>query len=194
VVIIHDSLNNQLAELLPSDCKVVSITSATAPWLLRLSGSDKISFNEHRFNNPGDRHWFTEKIRFILRLAASKGKAFLVLGAIDCTSGCPPPMVVRGVKNVLEEKEFGGWFRDIVFAVEGGLKARVRFAQMSNKYLCTFPNNYYTMGLPPRSHTSFINLGISSIHSLISSKVTRSHSYSITHRNSSTDRTERPRF
>jgi hypothetical protein len=58
----------------------------------------------------------------------------------------------------------------------------------------TFPNKYYTIGLRPHSHTSFINLGISSIHSLISSKVTRSHSCSITLRNSSTDRTERPRF
>ena len=58
----------------------------------------------------------------------------------------------------------------------------------------TFPNNYSTIGLPPHSHTSFINLSILSIHSLIPSKVTRSHSCSITLRNSSTDRTERSRF
>jgi hypothetical protein len=68
----------------------------------------QISFNKCRFSSPGDRHWFTEKIRFILRLAASKGKTFLVLGAIDFTSGCPPPMVAREMKNLLEEKELEG--------------------------------------------------------------------------------------
>lgn len=95
VVIIRGNLNNQFAELPPSDCKVVSVISATAPWFLKLSGSDKISFNERRFSYLGDRRWFTEKIRFVLRLAASKGKTFLVLGAIDCTSSCPPSMVAR---------------------------------------------------------------------------------------------------
>lgn len=64
--------NNQFAELPPSDCKVVSVISATAPWFPKLSGSDKISFNERRFSNPGDRHWFTEKIRFVLRLASKQ--------------------------------------------------------------------------------------------------------------------------
>lgn len=28
-------------------------------------------------------------------------------------------MVAREMKNVLEEKEFGGWFREIVFAIDG---------------------------------------------------------------------------
>ena len=29
-------------------------------------------------------------------------------------------MVAREMKDVLEEEEFGGWFREIVFAIDGG--------------------------------------------------------------------------
>ena len=85
VVVVRDSLDNQLAELPPSDRKVISVISATAPWSPKLSGSDKIPFHAHRFSDAIDRYWLRDKIRFILRLAASKGKTYLTIGSMGCT-------------------------------------------------------------------------------------------------------------
>lgn len=88
--------NNQFAELPPSDCKVVSVISATAPWFPKLSGSDKISFNERRFSNPWRSTLVHRKDPLHLETCKqSKGKTFLVLGAIDGMSSCPPSMVAR---------------------------------------------------------------------------------------------------
>lgn len=59
-----------------------------------------------------------ERIRTILRIAYNNGQRRLVLGAMGCGAfNNPPAHMARLFKQVLEESEFQGLFRQIVFAV-----------------------------------------------------------------------------
>jgi hypothetical protein len=42
-------------------------------------------------------------------------------------------MVARELKNVLDGKELGGWFREIVFAIDGGLEPYGTFHQRARE-------------------------------------------------------------
>ncbi len=59
-----------------------------------------------------------ERIRTILRIAYNNGQRRLVLGAMGCGAfKNPPAHMARLFKQVMEEREFQGLFRQIVFAI-----------------------------------------------------------------------------
>ena len=65
-----------------------------------------------------DKPILKEKIRTILRIGALKGHDSLVLGALGCGAFCTPPaQMARLFHEVLDENEFQGRFRKIVFAI-----------------------------------------------------------------------------
>ena len=106
VTIFRDETFNILA---PIDRKVVSVISVSAPRFRREGDA---------FRKATDLPDLRQKIRLIYRMAACNGKTFLVLGAMGCGAyNCPAPVVAREMKAVLEEAEFEGWFREVVFAL-----------------------------------------------------------------------------
>lgn len=65
-----------------------------------------------------DKPVLKEKIRTILRIGALKGHDSLVLGALGCGVFCTPPaQMARLFHEVLDEPEFDGRFRKIIFAI-----------------------------------------------------------------------------
>ena len=65
-----------------------------------------------------DKPILKEKIRTILRIGALKGHDSLVLGALGCGAFCTPPaQMARLFHEVMDEQEFEGRFRKIVFAI-----------------------------------------------------------------------------
>ena len=68
-----------------------------------------------------DKPILKEKIRTILRIGALKGHDSLVLGALGCGAFCTPPaQMARLFHQVIDEPEFQGRFRKIVFAIIDG--------------------------------------------------------------------------
>jgi len=65
-----------------------------------------------------DKPILKEKIRTILRIGALKDHDSLVLGALGCGAFCTPPaQMARLFHQVLDEQEFQGRFKKIVFAI-----------------------------------------------------------------------------
>ncbi|MBR5707122.1 MAG: TIGR02452 family protein [Bacteroidaceae bacterium] len=65
-----------------------------------------------------DKTILREKIRTILRIGHLKGHDSLVLGALGCGAFCTPPaQMARLFHEVMDEQEFQGRFRKIVFAI-----------------------------------------------------------------------------
>ena len=65
-----------------------------------------------------DKPILKEKIRTILRIGALKGHDSLVLGALGCGAFCTPPaQMARLFHEVIDEQEFQGRFKKIVFAI-----------------------------------------------------------------------------
>ena len=65
-----------------------------------------------------DKPILKEKIRTILRIGALKGHDSLVLGALGCGAFCTPPaQMARLFHEVMDEEEFQGRFKKIVFAI-----------------------------------------------------------------------------
>jgi len=65
-----------------------------------------------------DKPILKEKIRTILRIGVLKKHDSLVLGALGCGAFCTPPaQMARLFHQVLDEKEFEGRFKKIVFAI-----------------------------------------------------------------------------
>ncbi len=65
-----------------------------------------------------DKPILKEKIRTILRIGVLKNHDSLVLGALGCGAFCTPPaQMARLFHQVLDEKEFEGYFKKIVFAI-----------------------------------------------------------------------------
>ena len=117
VVIYRDSIHNGLAPLAVNDRKVVAIITATSLWFPALTRSDEVPFHLRTFRDGYDRTWFREKFRFILRLAASQGQTYVILGAFGHQNGCPPAAIATAMKSVPEEREFDGCFRKFVFVI-----------------------------------------------------------------------------
>ena len=91
--------------------KAVSVISVAAP---RFTDPD-LAFSEA--SHYAD---LRDKIRLIYKMAVCNNKTFLVLGAMGCgTYNCPPFVVAREMKNILEEEEFNGWSQKVVFAIRG---------------------------------------------------------------------------
>ncbi len=65
-----------------------------------------------------DKPILKEKIRTILRIGVLKNHDSLVLGALGCGAFCTPPaQMARLFHQVLDEQEFQGRFKKIVFAI-----------------------------------------------------------------------------
>ncbi|MBR4842548.1 MAG: TIGR02452 family protein [Bacteroidaceae bacterium] len=65
-----------------------------------------------------DKPILKEKIRTILRIGIIKGHDSLVLGALGCGAFCTPPaQMARLFHEVIDETEFQGRFKKIVFAI-----------------------------------------------------------------------------
>ena len=76
------------------------------------------SLDENGNIPESDKPVLKEKIRTILRIGTLKGHDSLVLGALGCGAFCTPPaQMARLFHQVLDEEEFLGRFRKIVFAI-----------------------------------------------------------------------------
>ncbi|KEQ69497.1 hypothetical protein M436DRAFT_56092 [Aureobasidium namibiae CBS 147.97] len=114
VVVWKDTLDNGCVDLKEGVREVVSVVTVAAPRNPGLT-DDKKGFREE-----GVLGEFRNKVKLVLRCAAREGKTGLVLGALGCGAyRCPPELVAREMKGVLEEEEFRGWFDRVVFAVYG---------------------------------------------------------------------------
>lgn len=123
VVVFRDALDRGLAELPPAERAVVSVITVAAPRGPALApapgpagegdGGGRLAFA--RESDLGD---LREKIRLVYRCAAHNGQTSLVLGAMGCGAyACPPGVVAREMRTILEDEEFEGWFENVVFAV-----------------------------------------------------------------------------
>lgn len=112
IVVFRDTLDNDLAVLPSRERFVVAVLTAAAPCRPKLT-EDRLGFARQ-----SDLDDLTDKIRWVLRCAAQHGKTCLVLGAFGCGAfGCPPRLVAREMRKVLEDEEFEGWFEVVVFAI-----------------------------------------------------------------------------
>lgn len=114
VVVWKDTLDNGCVELEEGDREVVGVITVAAPRNPDLT-DDKLEFKDRMVLEE-----FRDKVRLVLRCAAREGKMAVVLGALGCGAyRCPPELVARGMKGVLAEEEFRGWFERVIFAVYG---------------------------------------------------------------------------
>ena len=114
VAVWKDTLENGCVELKEEDREVLAVVTVAAPRNPGLTDDKK------EFKEEGVLEEFRSKVRLVLRCAAREGKTGLVLGALGCGAyRCPPELVAREMKGVLEEEEFRGWFERVVFAVYG---------------------------------------------------------------------------
>lgn len=72
-----------------------------------------------KYSRPADRTMMKDKMRVMLRIAATNGHTRIVLGAFGCGSFANPRAeVALCFREVLEEGEFqGGWWERIAFAI-----------------------------------------------------------------------------
>ena len=88
---------------------VISIAAIARP---RLNGSGK------DFESKADKEDTRQRIRSLFRVAVLEGRKNLVLGALGCGAFKNPPRAVATLfREVLREKEFGGRFEGIWFAI-----------------------------------------------------------------------------
>ncbi|KAL6863683.1 hypothetical protein J3F83DRAFT_200703 [Trichoderma novae-zelandiae] len=131
VVVIRDDVASGHVLLHPDTAAarlpVVSVISIAAPTRLKRAteelmlnnGVQSITAKRAIYKNPQDRATMKAKMRFCLRVAASKGHGLLVLGALGCGAfGHPGDDVAECWLEVLREEEFGGgWWEEVWFAV-----------------------------------------------------------------------------
>ncbi|KAH4927487.1 hypothetical protein HBI79_138300 [Parastagonospora nodorum] len=110
VVVFKDTLENNCVDL--PEPHVLGVITIAAPCQPALTPDGQGFANETDLND------LRERIVLILRIAAENGARSLVLGAMGCGAyGCPPELVAREMKGMVEQQEFRGWFERIVFAV-----------------------------------------------------------------------------
>ena len=121
VLVIRDSMSNghDLMDLrIPADLPVISVVSSAAVCQPRLT---RDSQGRSTYASGRDRELMTKKMRVILRTCMKNGCRRIVLGAFGCGAFANPPTeVVELWRDVLEEKEFKGWWEAILFAVLDG--------------------------------------------------------------------------
>lgn len=115
VVVFRDTLDGGLVEFAEGERVVVSVITVAAPrGPLLAEGED----GRHVFARKSDLDDMREKIRLVYRCAGHNGRTSLVLGAMGCGAyGCPQEVVAREMRTILEDREFDGWFENVVFAV-----------------------------------------------------------------------------
>lgn len=131
VVVIRDDVKSGHNLLHPdteaAKLPVVSVISIAAPTRFKRTteqitlnnGTQSITVKRAIYKDHQDRDAIKMKMRFCLRIAASKGHGLLVLGALGCGSfGNPRDDVAECWLEVLREEEFGGgWWEEVWFAV-----------------------------------------------------------------------------
>lgn len=121
LLIIRDSMSNghDLMDLrVPAELPIISVVSSAAvcqPWLT------KDSAGRSTYAHRRDKELMVKKMRVILKTCMKNGCRRIVLGAFGCGAFANPPAEVAEMwRDVLEEKEFKGWWETIVFAVLDG--------------------------------------------------------------------------
>lgn len=121
VLVIRDSMSagHDLMDLrVPADLPVISVVSSAAVCQPRLT---KGSNGRSTYANRRDKELMVKKMRVILRTCMKNGCRRIVLGAFGCGAFANPPAEVAEMwRDVLEEKEFKGWWEAMVFAVLDG--------------------------------------------------------------------------
>ena len=97
------------------DPEVVSVVSVAAldlrKFLKEGTRAEVYPCDEHR-------QIMKDKIRLVLRACANEGQTRLVLGALGCGVFKNPPAEVAAIyREVFDEYEFRGWFKQVVFAI-----------------------------------------------------------------------------
>lgn len=93
----------------PRDPEMVSVISVAAIRCKKL---------KDRWEMPWQRRVMRQKMKLILRICARNKQKRLVLSAFGCGAFLNPNIEVAELwKEILEEKEFRGWWEEIVFAV-----------------------------------------------------------------------------
>lgn len=114
VVVFKDTIDNECRDLEVAERMVVGVVTVAAPCIPKLT-DDRLGFADESVLEE-----FRDKVRLVLRIMAADRKTYIVLGAMGCGAyRCPPGLVAKQMKGVLEEEEFQGWFELIVFAVYG---------------------------------------------------------------------------
>lgn len=131
VVVIRDDQasghNLLVPDTEPIDLPIISVISIAAPTRVKAGvqkigltdGVQRVTIEREVYARREDRDRMKMKMRFCLRIAASKGHGLLVLGAFGCGSfGNPKDDAAACWLEVLRESEFqGGWWEEIWFAV-----------------------------------------------------------------------------
>ncbi|CAI7638324.1 unnamed protein product [Penicillium bialowiezense] len=91
---------------------VLSMAAEKNPALVKNKEGKKV------YTNDADRGLMYDKMRQVLRTAALHNHRRLVLGALGCGAfGHPVEEVATLWRDLLDEKEFDGWFEHIIFAI-----------------------------------------------------------------------------
>lgn len=100
-------------------CDVITVAALSFNGRTQFSGVEEITFRaaDGGFTPEGEAV-MRNKIRTIFRMGVEHGKDALVLGAFGCGAyKLPAPDVVRLFRQVMDEPEFAGKFRVLVFAI-----------------------------------------------------------------------------
>jgi uncharacterized protein (TIGR02452 family) len=113
----NDATNYRIMDLRqPQLLPVVAVISMAAIYHPKVDTTS----TPPKYANPNDRELSKEKLRVILRVAVHNGHRSVVLAALGCgVFGHPREAAADCWVDVLQEQEFRGWFKDIVFAVLG---------------------------------------------------------------------------
>ena len=101
------------------NCDVITVAALSFNGRTQFSGVEEITFRaaDGGFTPEGEAI-MRNKIRTIFRMGVEHGKDALVLGAFGCGAyKLPAPDVVRLFRQVIDEPEFAGKFRLLVFAI-----------------------------------------------------------------------------
>ncbi|ETN46361.1 uncharacterized protein HMPREF1541_00545 [Cyphellophora europaea CBS 101466] len=126
VLVIRESMSvgHALLDLRdPSRLPVVSAVSVAAvcrPDLTLVPSSGGGKSQKYTYARTRDRELMKDKMRGVLRVGARGGHRRIVLGALGCGAFWNPSWEVAALwRGVLGEREFGGWWEEVVFAVLG---------------------------------------------------------------------------
>ena len=100
-------------------CDVITVAALSFNGRTQFSGIEEITFRaaDGGFTPEGN-EIMLNKIRTIFRMGVEHGKDALVLGAFGCGAyKLPPQAVVAQFRQVMNEPEFAGKFRLLVFAI-----------------------------------------------------------------------------
>ena len=100
-------------------CDVITVAALSFNGRTQFSGVEEISFRAADGGfTPAGEEIMLNKIRTIFRMGVEHGKDALVLGAFGCGAyKLPSDAVVRQFRQVMNEPEFAGKFRLLVFAI-----------------------------------------------------------------------------